>query len=169
MLASPHFPPLSHDHGGCVRDALDRAEQQCERRGARLTTLRRRVLELVWSSHEPVGAYVLLDALKGEGHAAAPPTVYRALEFLIEQGLVHRVERLNAFVGCAHPADVHSAQFLICTECGRAAELDDPGIDDAVRAGAALQGFIVSRQTIEVEGLCADCRSIKHSTGPQAA
>lgn len=152
------FPSPVHDHSDCVRAALDAAQVKCEERGARLTALRRRVLELVWTSHEPVGAYALLDTLKAEGQAAAPPTVYRALDFLLEQGLVHRLERRNAFVGCPRPAASHSAQFLICTDCGRAAELDDPAIGDAVRHRAEAMGFTISRQTIEVEGLCPDCR-----------
>ncbi|MTJ81431.1 MAG: transcriptional repressor [Telmatospirillum sp.] len=153
------FPSRTHDHAGCVKSALDAAAACCEKHGARFTALRRRVLELVWTSHEPIGAYALLDTLKAEGQAAAPPTVYRALDFLIEQGLVHRLERLNAFVGCPHPDSRHSAHFLICTECGRAAELrDNPAIDAAIRQAADAFGFTVSRQTIEVEGICPDCR-----------
>lgn len=158
------FPPPAHDHGDCIRSALDAAQQRCERQGARLTDLRRRVLELVWTSHEPVGAYALLDTLKSEGHAAAPPTVYRALDFLIDQGLVHRLERLNAFVGCPRPESSHSAHFLICTDCGRALEmLDNPALDAALQNAANASGFTVSRRTIEVEGLCPDCRK-RHPT-----
>lgn len=156
------FPSPVHDHDDCVRAALDAAEAQCDRHGARLTALRRRVLELVWTSHEPVGAYALLDTLKAEGQAAAPPTVYRALDFLLVQGLIHRLERRNAFVGCRRPTTPHSAEFLICTDCGRVAELDDPSIGAAVRLGAEAQGFTVTRQTIEVEGLCPDCRKQGH-------
>jgi Fur family zinc uptake transcriptional regulator len=153
------FPSPAHDHEDCIRTALDAAASHCERQGARFTSLRRRVLELVWNSHEPVGAYALLDTLKTEGHAAAPPTVYRALDFLIDQGLVHRLERLNAFVGCPRPDSSHSAHFLICTDCGRAAEMrDDPSLDAALQRAADAQGFTVSRRTIEVEGLCPDCR-----------
>ncbi len=153
------FPSPVHDHEDCVRSALDTATQQCERHGARFTPLRRRVLELVWTSHEPVGAYALLDTLKTEGHAAAPPTVYRALDFLIDQGLVHRLERMNAFVGCPRPDSSHSAHFLICTDCGRAAEMqDNPALDAALQTAADALGFTVSRRTIEVEGLCPDCR-----------
>jgi Fur family zinc uptake transcriptional regulator len=158
MTSSGIFPHQAHDHGGCVRDALVAAEEHCQRSGARLTSIRRRVLELVWSRHAPVGAYAVLDALKAEGQNAAPPTVYRALDFLLEQGLIHRIERLNAFVGCAHPTGPHAAQFLICRQCGRVAELDDPAIDEAILAGARHQGFSVSRQTVEVEGLCPDCQ-----------
>jgi Fur family zinc uptake transcriptional regulator len=162
-LNADAFPPLVHDHDDCIRAALDAAGAQCERHGARLTALRRRVLELVWTSHEPIGAYALLDILKSEGHSAAPPTVYRTLDFLIAQGLVHRLERLNAFVGCARPDAPHSAQFLICTACGRIAELNDRTIGAVVKASAESQGFIVTGQTVEVEGLCPDCRQIAPS------
>jgi Fur family zinc uptake transcriptional regulator len=152
------FPLPHHDHGVCVRGALDAAEAECRRRGARLTEVRRRVLELVWGSHRPVGAYALMEALADGGRAAAPPTVYRALEFLLAHGLVHRIERLNAFVGCSHPGAPHAGQFLLCTRCGTAAELDDPAVDQSVAAAAARLGFSVARQTVEVEGLCPACR-----------
>jgi Fur family zinc uptake transcriptional regulator len=159
MNASALFPAPQHDHQDCVRDALEAAERSCQAQGARLTPIRRRVLELVWASHEPVGAYGLLDRLAAEGIKAVPPTVYRALDFLLEQGLVHRLERLNAYVGCSHRHGPHAAQFLICAGCGRVAELDDPAIGSALLKGAASRGFTVSRQTVEVEGLCADCRT----------
>src|SRR3954453_3718975 len=97
------FQPKDHDHADCVAAALGAAERLCARRGARLTELRRRVLELIWRSHEPIGAYALLDRLGRERGRVAPPTVYRALEFLIAHGLVHRIASLNAFIGCVHP------------------------------------------------------------------
>lgn len=152
------FPVPHHDHGACVRAAMAAAEEQCRRRGARLTDIRRRVLELVWGSHQPVGAYALLDALAKDGWSAAPPTVYRALDFLQAHGLVHRIALFNAFVGCAHPGHHHAGQFLLCGGCGSAVELEDAGVDGAIAAAAAKNGFTVSRQTIEIEGLCAGCR-----------
>ena len=158
MRATALFPALEHDHDGCVRAALDSASETCERNGARLTELRRHVLELVWASHAPIGAYAILEALHGEGHAAAPPTVYRALDFLREQGLIHRIESLYAYLGCVHPDAAHTALVLICTSCHRAAEFEDRGVDEKLRQAAAQRGFAVARQTIEVEGLCPDCR-----------
>ncbi|KAA0598446.1 Fur family zinc uptake transcriptional regulator [Azospirillum lipoferum] len=148
-----------HDHTHCIADALTRADALCAERGARLTALRRRVLELVWSSHRPRGAYAILEDLsQQDGKAAAPLTVYRALEFLVEQGLVHRIESLNAYVGCAAPGDVHSGQFLVCEACGDAAEIDDPGVGAAIIAAAAGRGFRVQRPTVEVRGLCKSCQ-----------
>ena len=106
-----------HDHRHCLKDALDRAAALCRDRGVRLTPIRRRVLELVWSGHRPLGAYDILDALQAERRGAAPPTVYRALDFLREQGLVHRIESRNSFVGCPDPDTPHGGQFLICRTC----------------------------------------------------
>ncbi len=120
--------------------------------------MRRDVLELVWRGHEPIGAYDLLDALRTKHPGAAPPTVYRALDFLIGQGLVHRIESLNAYVGCNRPEHSHASQFLICESCGATAELNDPAIEAAVQRRAAALGFEVGRQTIEARGLCPRCR-----------
>ena len=100
-----------------------RPTSSARQKGVRFTPLRRRVLELVWSSHKPVGAYALLDQLRNEDLGSAPPTVYRALDFLIENGLIHRIERMNAFVGCSHPGEAHRGFFLICGDCGNAEEL----------------------------------------------
>jgi Fur family zinc uptake transcriptional regulator len=151
------FAERSHDHGSCIETALERAEAVCFARGVRLTELRRQVLELIWRRHEPIGAYDLLDQLKITHRRAAPPTVYRALEFLIGQGLVHRLESLNAYIGCTRPEGRHAGQFLICTRCASIGELDDAEIAEAVCRRAAMLGFQVERQTIEVRGLCADC------------
>lgn len=166
---------------------LARAEAACERRGARLTELRRTVLGLILAADRPVGAYDLLDRLRNGRRQAAPPTVYRALDFLLEQGLIHRIERLSAFVGCVSHGDVgaggggtgsegagdghahhHAAQFLICRDCGRVTELDDHGLVYALTAAAARQGFQVGgASTVEAEGTCAACRDA--SPKPAAA
>ena len=155
------FPGDHHDHGHCIDGALRQAEAICAKRGARLTTLRRRVLELIWASHAPVGAYEVLRRLSQEHERAAPPTVYRALDFLLAHGLIHRIESLNAFVGCGDPADEHAGQFLICDDCGAAAELQDRRISKAITEGARKTGFAVARSTVEVRGLCPGCRDTK--------
>jgi Fur family zinc uptake transcriptional regulator len=125
-----------------------------------MTPLRRRVLELVWDSHAPIGAYAIMDLLRAaDDRAAAPPTVYRALEFLLERGLIHRIESLNAFVGCAQPGDDHMVQFLICTSCGNAVELADARVTKAIGAVAGDHGFTLQNRIVELTGLCAACRS----------
>jgi Fur family transcriptional regulator, zinc uptake regulator len=155
MTADPHH----HDHGACVHDALHRAEEICARNGAKLTPLRRRVLELVWADHKPHGAYALLEALEKESSKKiAPLTVYRALDFLVEQGLAHRIESLNAYLGCCAPDGVHAGQFLVCERCGCAVEIDDPAVKTTVEATAAARGFQVRRQTIEISGVCRACQ-----------
>jgi len=156
--ASTSFSGAAHDHGTCVEAALAAAAAICTRRGARLTPLRQRVLELIWRRHAPVGAYDLLRALAVEQPGAAPPTVYRALEFLLAHGLVHRIESLNAFVGCAHPEQAHGGQFLICADCGAAAEVHDPRVDAAIGRRAAELGFTVQRKMVEVRGVCPPCQ-----------
>jgi Fur family zinc uptake transcriptional regulator len=152
------FPPPDHDHAACVGRALGDAEALCAARGERLTALRRRVLELVWGSHKPVGAYALLDQLRDEDLGSAPPTVYRALDFLIENGLIHRIERMNAFVGCSHPGEAHRGFFLICGECGNAQELQGDGLAESIASSAGRRGFAAREMTLEVTGTCADCR-----------
>lgn len=144
---------------------LAQAERSCARRGAQLTELRRQVLRLILEAEGPVGAYALLDRLKADRPGAAPPTVYRALEFLQDHGLVHKVERLNAYIGCtdaghahAHGAEHgHAHQFLICRSCGTTVELTDPEVERAVQAAAARAGFAAARATVEIEGVCARC------------
>jgi len=161
----PSFPDAGHDHGDCVSEALALAERVCANRGARLTALRRRVFELVWSSHAPIGAYDLLRLLGRERGGAAPPTVYRALDFLREHGLIHRIESLNAFVGCCAPGRVHAGQFLICGACGTAAEIDDPKVNAAIDRQAKVMGFAVHRKTVEIEGLCPPCQDRDGNAG----
>lgn len=149
-----------HDHDHCVSDALTRAQALCATRGAKLTDLRRQVFELVLESHRPAGAYDLVARLgEAGGKPVAPQTVYRALDFLMEQGLVHRIASLNAFVGCSHPDTSHAGQFLICTRCREVAELGDPGAVGMLAARAAERGFAVQSTSVELTGICAACRS----------
>jgi len=148
-----------HKHSTCIADAIAAAEKNCKERGNRLTPLRRRVLELIWASHEPVKAYDILDILRSEHKGAAPPTVYRALEFFLEEGLVHKIESLNAYLGCGKPGHVDSGQFLICGLCGEVAELDDPELVKLISTKAKNVGFSIENQVIEVKGFCAQCRS----------
>lgn len=157
--AEPHIAVAQHDHAGCVADAISTAERLCRDRGLRFTAIRRRVLELVWNSHKPIGAYDILEILGKESDSAAPPTVYRALEFLIEAGLVHRLDSLNAFIGCPDPASSHAGQFLICVSCRTVTELSDAGIEALVTNRAAERGFEAQRQMLEIEGLCKNCRT----------
>jgi Fur family zinc uptake transcriptional regulator len=131
------------------------------------------VLRLVLEAEAPIGAYALLDQLKASRAKAAPPTVYRALDFLLEQGLIHRLERLNAFMGCAEALDGHGHhhdhahdhphQFLICRGCGATREISDHGVAEAISAAAAKAGFSAARSTVEIEGYCGKCGDAAHS------
>lgn len=144
-----------HDAPGYVRAV----EQACANRGLRLTPLRAQVLGLVAAAGRPIKAYDLLDLMKRESGSTAPPTVYRALDFLLEQGFVHRLSSINAYIGCHHPQARHSVPFLICDRCQNAIELEDARITGLLEAQAMARGFAPSAQTIEVHGLCAACQA----------
>jgi Fur family transcriptional regulator, zinc uptake regulator len=162
-MATLSFMATPHDHQSCIDDAIEGAARLCGEKSLRFTQIRRRVLELVWGSHTPIRAYDILEGLRPEYPRAAPPTVYRALDFLIGLGLIHRIESMNAFVGCNNPDHPHAGQFLICGDCGTTAELDDSGIEQAVRRGAGRLGFVVQQQTVEVTGLCPDCQTAQQT------
>lgn len=161
------FPSADHDHARCVVEALNRAAVVCAERGLKLTALRRRVLEIVLGQHVPLGAYAILEQLANERGRVAPPTVYRALDFLVAQGLVHRLDTKNAFVACARGDGPHPACFLICRDCGAVAELADSALETAISAIAERTGFAVARRMVELEGVCARCRAV--TTGRREA
>jgi Fur family zinc uptake transcriptional regulator len=142
-----------HDAGGYVHAV----EKACEERGLRLTPLRAQVLGLIAAAGKPVKAYDLLDSMKTQNGSSAPPTVYRALDFLLEQGFIHRLASVNAFVGCHHPQARHSVPFLICDNCQAAIELEDERIPQLLDVQAKSLGFVPRAQTLEVHGLCANC------------
>ena len=149
-------PNCREQHATAERLAL--AESLCGARGARLTPLRRQILELLWESGRPTGAYELIEALKlRDSRPVGPPTVYRALEFLMSQGLVSKIESRNAYVPCAHPERQHDCLFFICSNCGSSVELEDQRLERLISENAALIGFRPKRRVIEVEGTCATC------------
>jgi Fur family zinc uptake transcriptional regulator len=154
-----------HDHQRCIDQALTRARQLCRQRRQRLTPVRELVLQLIWRSHRPLGAYDLLPALAQAGFNSAPPTVYRALEFLRQQGLVHRIASLNAFIGCPQPEHFHRCCFLICRHCRSVSELDSASIHAAIEHSANPLGFQVEQESVEVTGLCPNCQQQERSDG----
>lgn len=150
-----HFS--EHDHKKCVSEALGTAAQLCVVRGVQLTPIRQQVLELIWESHKAVKAYELLDRIKPLMDAAKPATIYRALDFLIEQGLIHRVESLNAFVGCNSSAHQHEQLLLICNNCQEVEERAAPEVMQALSQEIKQADFIVHSKAIEIHGICVKC------------
>lgn len=149
-----------HDHSDCISAGVERADAVCRESGARLTPVRRRVLELLLQRHKAMGAYDVLEVLREEGLGSQPPVAYRALEFLVAQGFAHRIERLNAFIACAHLDDLHHAPaFLICRVCNRVAESASNISEGPLRDAAEAAGFRIERATIEALGLCTECQS----------
>ncbi len=140
-----------------VATELDKAAQACARQGARLTELRREVFSLILEADAPLTAYQLLDRLRATRKSAVPPTIYRALDFLMAQRLIHKIERLNAFVACAETGRAHPVQFLICRECGTVAEIEDQVAAQALEDVAEREGFHPRSTVVEIEGTCAAC------------
>jgi Fur family zinc uptake transcriptional regulator len=153
------FPAPNHDHARCSADAIAHAEAACAEQGERLTTLRRLVLEAVASSHKPVGAYEIMDMLAGDKRRPAPVTVYRALEFLMKHGFVHRIESRNAYFACAHNHDSGAiVAFLVCDACGTVGEATTAAMGQLVAGVARKAGFKPSMSVIEITGTCSNCR-----------
>ena len=154
-----------HDHRHCRETLLDELGRAARARGLRLTPARVRVLEILSEAHRAMGAYEILERLAAEGLGAQPPVAYRALDFLIAAGFVHKVERLNAYIACGHPEDgdgvghPHGTCFLICGQCRKVAEIEDGALEIAVAQAAAAHGFAIRRTMLEIEGICPACRA----------
>lgn len=155
--APPDLAFASHDHAHCASDCLARAEELAERSGARLTPVRRRVLEILLEEHKALGAYDVLQRLAAEGFGNQPPVAYRALEFLVDHGLAHRIRRLNAFAACMHPGEEHAPVFLICKHCNSVAETAASHVRAALDKAAETVGFQIERANIEAVGTCPAC------------
>lgn len=153
--AQPGFQ--KHDHVLCVDRALVQAEVFCVDEGLRLTPVRRKVLELLLQEHRALGAYAILDLLRDAGFGSQPPVAYRALDFLVEHGFVHKIERLNAFIACAHPGQTHSPAFMICRLCDTVAEARSAPAKGELGAAARAAGFHIERTVVEAEGVCPVC------------
>lgn len=157
-MGSHSTPFTEHDHGLCAGASLAEAERLTRERGARLTPVRRRTLEILLESHRAMGAYDVLDRLAEDGFGRQPPVAYRALEFLVEHGLAHRVQLLNAFAACAHPSHAHEPAFLICKSCNLIAEAPAADLRRALDGAAGNLGFTVERMSLEALGLCPACK-----------
>ena len=151
------FLDPQHDHAHCTADLIARAERTCERRGSKLTGQRREILSSVAQSHSAVGAYDIIERMAEHGPRPAPITVYRALDFLLAHGLVHKIESRNAFVACSHSHEGQPAALLICESCGTVAELDAPEIFKLVGEKAKAQKFTPAHTLIEMSGTCGPC------------
>ena len=148
-----------HNHNQCIDSALQSAQNICAKNGVKLTPIRERTLALVWQNHKPIGAYDLLALLAAEGFNSAPPTVYRALDFLHAQGLIHKIASSNTYIGCSYPDTPHDGHFLLCNLCNQVLEINTDQIQSALIASALKHDFWVQEQTVEVRGLCQHCQT----------
>ena len=154
------FPAPGHDHDRCAHEAIAHAEAICAARAERLTPIRRRVLEALLASHAPLGAYELIDRLSVRGARVAPITIYRALDFLRAQGLVHRIESRNSFIACVHNHESGDpVVFLICEKCGAVGEAASAAVADTIKSASRTAGFTPKTPVIEISGICAHCKA----------
>ncbi|HEX5210760.1 MAG TPA: transcriptional repressor [Pseudolabrys sp.] len=154
------FPAPDHDHRRCASDAIAHAEAICVARKERLTPIRRRVLEALLASHRPLGAYELIDRLAVRGARPAPITIYRALDFLREQGLAHRIESRNAFIACVQDhGSGDPVVFLICEKCGAVGEAASAAVANTIKTASRTAGFTPKTPVIEISGICAHCKA----------
>jgi len=157
--SKPVFPAPDHDHGRCAEDAFAHAERICAARGQKFTPIRRQVLGALLASHRPLGAYEVIDALARTMPRPAPITVYRALDFLMENGLVHRIESRNAFLACAHNHDdAGVVAFLICESCGAVGEVPAARLAQSFAEAARSAGFAPKLSVVEITGTCSHCQ-----------
>ena len=164
-MPQPVFHAPDHDHERCTADALAHAEALCAQRSQRLTPIRRQVLEVLLGSHKPLGAYEIMDRAAAEGSRPAPITIYRALDFLRDNGLVHRIESRNAFVACVSRHE-HGEMivFLICEHCGAVGEAPSAAVADQLKSAARAAGFAPKAPVIEISGVCAHCQKHDRAT-----
>lgn len=148
---------MTHDHKHLLEDDLAAASQWCAARGEKLTDQRREVLSMLLSAPGSMKAYDLLAEIQKQKPTAAPPTIYRALDFLVTAGLAHKLESRNAFVACRDFEHPHHGVMLICNGCQAVTELSDETLEARLMVDAAAYGFRVAAQDIEVKGLCALC------------
>ena len=146
-----------HDHTACVSETLAAAAARCQVEGLRFTPVRRKVLEILLQEHRALGAYAILDRLREDGFGSQPPVAYRALDFLVMNGLAHKIERLNAFIACAHPERSHAPAFMICRLCDGVAETRSSPLKGALGDAADAPGFKIERTVVEAEGVCPAC------------
>ena len=158
MLTNSRLVHQPHDHDRCINAALTRAKGLCHEKNVKLTVTREAVLTLLWQSHRPLGAYQIQDQLsKLMAKPIAPPTVYRAIEFLLDLSLIHRLPSLNAYIGCPFPSSHHSNLFMICNECGSAAEMADAALNEVLQAASNKANFVLQSQSVELFGRCPQC------------
>jgi len=153
------FLAPDHDHDRCAADAITHAEAVCAERAERLTAPRRQVLEVLAASHKPIGAYEIIDLIARDKARPAPITVYRALEFLMKHGLVHRIESRNAYLACTHNHDSGAlVAFLMCDTCGAVGEASTAAMAQVLATAAKKAGFRPALSVIEITGTCSHCR-----------
>ena len=164
---APH--PHDHDHALCIDSTMTRIEQICAEKGLRLTPLRRKVARLLADTHRPLGAYEIVERLAADGEQTPPMSVYRVLDFLVAEGLAHRIESRNAYLACVHPhGDEDVVVFLICEQCGLTQEVSSHAVGRDLAWASRAVGFTPRQRVLEIAGSCARCRDAAEQEGAAA-
>ena len=151
-----------HDNKSCSKSALQAAEKRCINKNIKFTPIRRKVLEILLQEHRAIGAYTILEQLRKAGYSSQPPVAYRALDFLVEHGFAHKIEKLNAFIACSLPGANHSPAFLICKKCNMVAETQSAPHNISFKETANSTGFQIEQTIIEAQGICQSCIETNH-------
>jgi Fur family zinc uptake transcriptional regulator len=144
-------------HESCIETAILEADLICKKKGLRFTPIRKKILEMIWASHGPVKAYEILDILKKTFASARPTTVYRSIDFLRDNGLIHKLTSLSAYIGCTHPLKHNDCYFLICIVCGEIKECCDSQLTKQIKETSKQNKFKLNQVTLEIDGTCEDC------------
>ena len=160
MLSNHRLAFHPHNQERCLDAAIISAKKLCAEKNTKLSSMRESVLILLWQEHKPMGAYDILNGIaKTTDKSIAPPTIYRALEFLLEMGLIHRIASLNAYIGCPFPNSVHSNLFMVCNQCGSTAEIADSGLNKILNSLCTNTDFSMETQYVEIKGRCPQCQT----------
>lgn len=148
-----------HDHRACTAEMIEAVERYCAAHKLQFTAIRRRVLEMLLEEHKALGAYDILARLNAEGRSSQPPVAYRALDFLVSNGFAHKIERMNAYIACAHPHERHAPAFMICRVCDSVAEATSEPARGMLGVAAREAGFRIERTVVEAVGVCPACQA----------
>ncbi len=146
-----------NNHNSCIDLAITKAEMLCLKRKLKFTKLRKNILRLIWESHIPLKAYDILERLRGEDYSAKPITVYRILDFFLKNNIIHKLEKLNVFMGCNHPGDEHNCYFIICNKCHMVEEACEDTVLQSIYSSLKKKEFLPSHVTLEITGTCHNC------------
>ena len=154
----------NHDHRKCSKKVIQNAEETCLKFSLNFTPIRKKVLEIISSNHKPSRAYDLLEKLRDDGFCDKPPTIYRALDFLIENKIVHKLNTINAYVACFDEESEEISCFLICEMCQEIEEFHNKNLNKVLTNIGKKRGIEIKNLNLEIGFKCQECKNLKNIT-----